>query len=89
MGLCNFIIFCRTFLYFPSSFAIILMWKTELDALLSLSSWFLVIVVWLFLAMPWVSLQFKIVVFPDHTHLLFLYSICMILIKSNKSAADI
>ena len=29
------------------------------------------IVVWLFLAVPWVSLQFVIVVFPDHTHLLF------------------
>ena len=28
------------------------------------------IVVWLFLAMPWVCLQFVIVVFPDHTHLL-------------------
>ena len=27
---------------------------------------------WLFLAVPWVSLQFVIVVFPDHTHLLFL-----------------
>ena len=26
------------------------------------------IVVWLFLTMPWVSLQFVIVVFPDHTH---------------------
>ena len=27
----------------------------------------------LFLAVPWGSLQFVIVVFPDHTHLLFLY----------------
>ena len=26
------------------------------------------IVVWLSLAVPWVSLQFVIVVFPDHTH---------------------
>ena len=26
------------------------------------------IVVWLFLVMPWVCLQFVIVVFPDHTH---------------------
>ena len=32
------------------------------------------IVVWLFLAVPWVCLQFVIVVFPDHTHLLFLLS---------------
>ena len=30
------------------------------------------IVVWLLLAVPWVCLQFVIVVFPDHTHLLFL-----------------
>ena len=45
--------------------------KRELIALLGLSSWFLVIVVWLFLAVPWVSLQFVIVVFPDHTHILF------------------
>ena len=36
-----------------------------------LSSWCLVIVEWLFPTMPWVWLQFMIVVFPDHTHLLF------------------
>ena len=48
------------------------MGKRDLFALLSLSSWCLMIVVWLFLAMPWVFLQFVIVVFPDHTHLLFL-----------------
>ena len=29
------------------------------------------IVVWLFVVMPWVCLQFVIVVFPDHIHLLF------------------
>ena len=41
--------------------------------LLSLSSWCLVIVVWLFLAVPWACLlQFVIVVLPDHAHLLFL-----------------
>ena len=28
-------------------------------------------VLWLFLTMPWVGLQSVIVVFPDHTHLLF------------------
>ena len=43
----------------------------ELLALLCLSAWCLVIVVWLFLAVPWVCLQFVIVVNPDHTHLLF------------------
>ena len=47
------------------------MGKRELVALLSLSSWCLVIGVWLFLAVPWVCLQFVIVVFPDHTHLQF------------------
>ena len=26
---------------------------------------------WLFLAVPWVGLQYVIMVFPDHTHLLF------------------
>ena len=26
---------------------------------------------WLFLTVPWVGLQYVIVVFPDHTHLLF------------------
>ena len=44
------------------------MGKRELVALLGLSSWCLVIVVWFFLAVPWVCLQFVIVVFPDHTH---------------------
>ena len=29
---------------------------------------------WLFLAVTWVCLKFVIVVFPDHTHLLFLFS---------------
>ena len=40
----------------------------KLVALLSLSSWCLVVVVRLFLMVPWVCLQFMIVVFPDHTH---------------------
>ena len=42
--------------------------KRELVALLSLSSWCLVMVVWLFLAVPWVCLRFVIVVFSVHTH---------------------
>ena len=53
-----------------SSFVIILMGKRELVTLLSLSYWCLVIVVWLFLAVSWVCLQFVVVVFPDHTHYL-------------------
>ena len=71
VGICNCSMFCCTLLYVPSSFAIILMGKRELAALLSLSFWCLVIVVWVFLAVSWVCLQFVIVVFPDHTHLLF------------------
>ena len=47
------------------------MGKGKLVALLSLSSWCLVMVVWLFLAVPWVCLLLVIVVFPDHTHLIF------------------
>ena len=46
------------------------MGKRELVALVSLSSWCLVIVVLFFLGVPWVCLQFVIVVFLDHTHLL-------------------
>ena len=66
--------FCCTFLYVHSSIAIILMGKRELVAVLNLSPWCLVMVEWLFLAVPWGCLQFVIVVFPDHTHLLFLIS---------------
>ena len=57
--------FCCTLLYVHSSFAIILMGKRELVALLSLSSWCLLMVVWLFLPVPWVCLRFVIVVFHD------------------------
>ena len=63
--------FCCTLLYAHSSIAIILMGKRELVALLNLSSWCLVMVEWLFLAVPWGCLRFVIVVFSDHTHLLF------------------
>ena len=59
--------FCCSLLYVHSSFAIILMGKGELVALLSLSSLGLVMVVWLFLAVPWVCLRFMIVLVPDHT----------------------
>ena len=72
LGVCNCSMFCCTLLYALSSIAIILMGKRELVALLALSSWCLVIVEGLFLAVPWGCLQFVIVVFPDDTHLLFL-----------------
>ena len=72
MGVCNCSMFCCTLLYVHSSIAIILMGKRELIALLNLSSWCLVMVERLFLAVPRGCQQFVIVVFPDHTHLLFL-----------------
>ena len=58
--------------YVHSSIAIILMGKRELVALLNLSSWCLVMVERLFFPVPRGCLRFVIVVFPDHTHLLFL-----------------
>ena len=72
MGVCKCSMFSYSLLYVHSSIAIILTGKRELVALLNLSSWCLVMVEWLFLAVPWGYLRFVIVVFPDHTHLLFL-----------------
>ena len=72
MGVCNCSMFCCTLLYVHSSIAIILMEERGLIALLNLSSWCLVMVKRLFLAVPRGFLQFVIAVFPDHTHLLFL-----------------
>ena len=66
--------FCCLILYVHSSSAIILMGKRELVALLDLSSWCLVMVERLFLAVPQGCLRFVIVVFPDHAHLLFMTS---------------
>ena len=71
MGFCNCSVFCCALLCVLSSFAIASMGKRELVALLSLSSRCLMIVVLLFLAVPWVCLHFVMVVFPDHTHFLF------------------
>ena len=70
VGTCS--MFCCTLLYVHTSIAINSMGKRELIALLNLSSWCLVMVERLFLAVPRVCLRFVIVVFPDHTHLLFL-----------------
>ena len=66
MGVCNCSMFCCTLLYVHFSIAIILMGKRELIALLDLSSWCLMMV-------PRGCLQFVLVVFPDHTHLLFFF----------------
>ena len=72
VGVCNYSMFCYTLLYVHSSIVIILMGKRELVALLNLSYWCLVMVDRLILAMPRGCLRFVIVVFPDHTHFLFL-----------------
>ena len=78
--------FCCMLLYFHSSIAIILIGKRELVALLNLSSWCLVMVEHLFLAVPLGCLRFVIVVFPDHTHSLLLKSsLCIIRILGGYS----
>ena len=65
-------LFCYALLCVHSSFAIILKRKKKLIALLLLSYGCIVTIngLWLFLTVPWVGLQYMIVVFPDHTHLL-------------------
>ena len=65
------IVLCFAVRYFSPCIAIILMGKRELVALLNLSSWCLVMVEWLFLAVLLGCLWLVIVVCPAHTHLLF------------------
>ena len=81
VGVCYCSMFCCTLHYVHSSIAIILIGKRELVALLNLSSWCLMVVERLFLGVPRGCLRFVIVVFPDHTHLLFclepISSICL------------
>ena len=72
MGLVKCSIVWYELLCVHSTFAIISMGKREPITLRCLSSLRLVIVVWLFLTIPRVCLQFVIVVFPDYTHLLIL-----------------
>ena len=72
VGVCNCSMFCCTLLYVHSSIAIILMGKRALVALLNLSSWCLVMVERPILVVPWGCLWFVILVFLDHTNLLFL-----------------
>ena len=86
MGVCNCSMFCCTLLYVHFSIAIILMGKRELIALLNLSSWCLVMVERLFLTVPRGCLQFVIVVFPDHTHLLFLVNLGITIRQNNHKA---
>ena len=58
VGVCNCSMLCCTLLYVHSSIEIILMGKRELVALLNLSSWCLVMVERLFLAVPGVVFGF-------------------------------
>ena len=76
VGVCSCSMFCCMLLYVHSSIAIIFLGKREPVALLNLSSWCLVMVERLFPAVPGGCLQFMIVVFPDHTHLLILNKTC-------------
>ena len=66
-------LFCYAFLCVHSSFAFILERKGKLVVLLKMSYRCIVTIngLWLFLFVPWVGLQYVIVVFPDHTHFLF------------------
>ena len=66
-------LFCYTLLCVYSSFAIILRRKRKLVALILLSyrCHVTINVLWLFLTVSRVGLQYVIVVFPDGTHLLF------------------
>ena len=74
-------LFCYALLCVHSSFAIILKRKRKLVALLLLSYRCIVTikVLWLLLTVPWVNLRYVIVVFPDHTHLLFFFDKCRVI----------
>ena len=74
MGVLCLSLFCYALLCVHSSFAIILKRKRKLVALLLLSNRCIVTiyVLWLFLVVPWIGLQYVIMVFPDHTDLLFI-----------------
>ena len=89
MGVCNCSMFCCTVVCVRSSIAISLMGKRGLVALFNLSSWCLVMVEWLFLAVPQGCLRFVIVVFLDHNHLLFLSPIKDFRISCREDKNDI
>ena len=76
--------FCWVLSCMLSSFAIILMGKRYSVALPCLSPCCLVsaIGMWLFLMVPWFGLHGVIVVFPDHTHLLFILNDQYVILKT-------
>ena len=71
-GFCVLSLFWYTVLSVLSSFSITTMGKRELETLY-FNCLVIVSVVWLFLTVPRVGLQCVIVVFPDHTHLFFMF----------------
>ena len=89
MGILCLSLFCYALLCVRSSFAIILKRNRKLVALLLLSYRCLVTVnvLWLFLTVTLARLQCVIVVFPDHTHLLFIESVHETYGKCNNSHA--
>ena len=66
-------LFCYALLCIHFSFAIMLKRKRRLVALLLLSYSCIdtINVLWRFLTVPWIGLQYVIVGFPDHTHYCF------------------
>ena len=74
-------LFCYALLCVHYSFAVILKRKRKLVALLFLSYRCIVTinVLWLFPTVLWVGLQCVIVVFSDHTHLLFAHTLVKLL----------
>ena len=75
---------CYAILCVHSSFAIILKGKIKLVTLLVLSYRCIVTinVLWLFLTVQSAGLQCMIVVFPDRSHLLFIYCLMVVLCLS-------
>ena len=73
VGVLDLSLFCYILLCVHFSFAIIFTRKIKPVALLLLSCRCVVSinVLWLFLTVPWVGLQYVVAVFPDHAHLLF------------------
>ena len=89
MGFCVCSMFCCTLLCVHSSFVIILMSNRDLVALLCLSYWCLVIVMWLFLTVSQVDMKYVIVVFSDHTHLLFPSQYFSLLINTMRGLGEV
>ena len=88
MGFCNCSMFCYALLYVHSGFVIVWMGKRGVVALLSLYSWGLVIVVLLFLLVPWFCLRLVIVACPDHTQFLFFGNSVLSLYASSVGSSE-